>query len=81
MILVKKSLALYGKNGIIADGTDEKRLVRFEQQTELPGYFACGSEMGRDLIIKKGRIAAPAPIKKGPNRGQVQLSFASVILS
>lgn len=72
MILVKKSLALYGKNGIIADGTDEKRLVRFEQQTELPGYFACGS--------KKDALAS-APTKKGPDRGQVQLSFASVILS
>ena len=70
MILVKKSLDLYGKNGIIADGTDEKRLVRFEQ-TELPGYFACGSK----------NWAASAPIKKGPDRGQVQLSFASVILS
>ena len=42
--MVKKSLALYGKNGIIADGTDEKRLVRFEQ-TELPDYFACGPEI------------------------------------
>lgn len=59
MILVKKSLDLYGKNGIIADGTDEKRLVRFEQQTELPGYFACGSEMGRDLIIKKSALLRP----------------------
>lgn len=71
MILVKKSLDLYGKNGIIADGTDEKRLVRFEQ-TELPGYFACGS---------KKDASASAPTKKGPDRGQVQLSFASVILS
>ena len=71
MVLAKKSLALYGKNGIIADGTDEKRLVRFEQ-TELPGYFTCGSK--KDAL-------APAPIKKGPDRGRVQLSFASVILS
>ena len=33
------------------------------------------------LPSKKGRITASAPMKKGPDRGQVQLSFASVILS
>ena len=58
MILVKKSLDLYGKNGIIADGKAE----------------LCG---GRVPVF----WAASAPIKKGPDRGQVQLSFASVILS
>ena len=64
MVLVKKSLALHEKNGIIADGT--------------AAIWRAG---GIKLDNKKGRIAAPAPTKKGPDRGQVQLSFASVILS
>lgn len=63
MILAKKSLALHGKNGIIADGTDEKRLVRFEQ-TELPGYFAYGSKIrllksASICLLKKGALLRP----------------------
>ena len=70
MVLVKKSLALYGKNGIIADGTDENGSSALSSRRNCPATLRAALKLGHDLIIKKG-----------PDRGQVQLSFASVILS
>lgn len=52
----------------------------YNSRRNCPATLRAALKLGHDLIIKKD-ASASVPMKKGPDRGQVQLSFASVILS